>query len=33
VTCLEALAPQMVPEVELVVVDNGSTEDLGWHRP
>jgi GT2 family glycosyltransferase len=28
VQCLEALAPQLSPEVELVVVDNGSTEDL-----
>lgn len=27
--CLAALAPQMGAEVELVVVDNGSTEDLG----
>lgn len=27
-TCLEALAPQMVPTVEMVVVDNGSTDDL-----
>jgi glycosyltransferase involved in cell wall biosynthesis len=27
--CLEALAPQMGPDVDLVVVDNGSTEDMG----
>ncbi|ABV95854.1 glycosyl transferase family 2 (plasmid) [Dinoroseobacter shibae DFL 12 = DSM 16493] len=28
-TCLGALAPQMTEAVELIVVDNGSTEDLG----
>ena len=28
IRCLEALMPQMVPEVELIVVDNASTEDL-----
>ncbi len=27
--CLEALAPQVGPEIELVVVDNSSTDDLG----
>lgn len=26
--CLDALAPQLVPDVELVVVDNGSTDSL-----
>ncbi len=32
VRCLEALAPQLAPDVELVVVDNGSTDDLGPAR-
>ena len=32
VRCLEALAPQIVPGVELVVVDNASTDDLGPAR-
>lgn len=30
--CLAALGPQLEPDVELVVVDNGSTEDLGPAR-
>ncbi|MEL0438378.1 glycosyltransferase family 2 protein [Phycobacter sp. K97] len=28
IRCLEALMPQLVPEVELILVDNASTEDL-----
>ncbi len=28
IRCLEALMPQMVPQVELIVVDNGSSQDL-----
>lgn len=30
--CLAALGPQLAPDVELVVVDNGSTEDLSPAR-